>query len=141
MPTSRDRAIRKTRTTSNAAETPRNVGSASDFALAGRRWSAPAETCKQQIPSVKKEGPQYKNRLFHNNGDGTFTDVTDKAGTGGDGYDMGAVVGDFDNDGHPDLYVLGLTKNHLYHINGDGTSTGVADKARVGGGMYYGKKM
>ncbi len=93
------------------------------------------------IPSLKKEGPQYKNRLFHNNGEGTFTDVTDKAGVGGDGYDMGVAVGDYDNDGHPDLYVVGVTKNHLYHNNGDGTFTDVTDKAGVGGGMYNGKKM
>ncbi len=93
------------------------------------------------IPSLKKEGPQYKNRLFHNNGDGTFTDVTDKAGVGGDGYDMGVAVGDFDNDGRPDLYVVGVTKNHLYHNNGDGTFTDVTDKAGVGGAMYDGKKM
>lgn len=64
------------------------------------------ETCKQQIPFLKKEGPQYKNRLFHNNGDG---------------YDMGVVVADFDNAGHPDLCVVGVTKNYFLHINGDGT--------------------
>ena len=93
------------------------------------------------IPSLKKEGPQYKNHLFHNNGDGTFVDVTDKAGVGGDGYDMGAAVGDFDNDGSPDLYVVSVTKNHLYHNNGDGTFTDVTDKAGVGGGVYDGKKM
>jgi enediyne biosynthesis protein E4 len=93
------------------------------------------------IPSLRKEGPQYKNRLFHNNGDGTFTDVTDKAGVGGDGFDMGAAVGDFDNDGRPDLYVVGVTKNHLYHNNGDGTFSDVTDKAGVGGGVYDGKKM
>ena len=93
------------------------------------------------IPSLRKEGPQYKNRLFHNNRDGTFTDVTDKAGVGGDGFDMGAAVGDFDNDGWPDLYVVGVTKNHLYHNNGDGTFTDVTDKAGVGGGMHDGKKM
>lgn len=93
------------------------------------------------IPSLQKEGPQYKNRLFHNNSDGTFTDVTDKAGVGGDGFDMGAAVGDFDNDGWPDLYVVGVTKNHLYHNNRDGTFTDVTDKAGVGGGMHDGKKM
>ena len=93
------------------------------------------------IPSLQKEGPQYKNRLFHNNHDGTFTDVTDKAGVGGDGFDMGAAVGDFDNDGWPDLYVVGVTRNHLYHNNGDGTFTDVTDKAGVGGGMHDGKKM
>jgi hypothetical protein len=93
------------------------------------------------IPSLEKEGPQYKNRLFHNNGDGTFTDVTDKAGVGGDGFDMGVAVGDYDNDGRPDLYVVGVTKNHLFHNNGDGTFTDVTDKAGVGGGIYNGKKM
>jgi len=93
------------------------------------------------IPSLKKEGSQYKNRLFHNNGNGTFTDVTDKAGVGGDGYDMGVAVGDYDNDGRPDLYVVGVTKNHLYHNNGDGTFSDVTDKAGVGGGVYNGKKM
>jgi hypothetical protein len=93
------------------------------------------------IPSLKKEGPQYKNRLFHNNGDGTFTDVTDKAGVGGEGFDMGAAVGDFDNDGRPDLFVVGVTKNHLYHNNGDGTFSDVTDKAGVGGGNFDGKKM
>lgn len=93
------------------------------------------------IPSLKKEGPQYKNRLFHNNGDGTFTDVTDKAGVAGDGYDMGVAVGDYDNDGRPDLYVVGVTKNHLYHNNGNGTFTDVTNIAGVGGAMRDGKKM
>jgi len=93
------------------------------------------------IPSLRKDGPQYKNRLYHNNGDGTFTDVTDKAGVGGDGYDIGAAVGDYDNDGHQDLYVVGVTRNHLYHNNGDGTFSDVTDKAGVGGGMHNGKKM
>ena len=93
------------------------------------------------IPSLKKEGAQYRNRLYHNNRDGTFTDVTDKAGVGGDGYDIGVAVGDYDNDGWPDLYVVGVTKNHLYHNNGDGTFTDVTDKAGVGGGLHDGKKM
>lgn len=93
------------------------------------------------IPSLKKDGPQYENRLYHNNGDGTFSDVTDKAGVRGDGYDMGVAVGDYDNDGRPDLYVVGVTKNRLYHNNGDGTFTDVTDKAGVGGANYDGKKM
>jgi len=93
------------------------------------------------IPSLKKEGPQYDDRLFHNNGNGTFTDVTDQAGVSGDGYDMGVAVGDFDNDGRPDLYVVAVTKNHLFHNNGDGTFTDVTGKAGVGGGMLDGKKM
>lgn len=93
------------------------------------------------IPSLKKEGPKYYNRLYHNNHDGTFTDVTDKAGIAGDGYDMGAAVGDFDNDGWPDLYVASVTKNHLYRNNHDGTFTDVTDKAGVGSPTYKGEKM
>ncbi len=93
------------------------------------------------IPSLKKEGPQYRNRLYHNNRDGTFSDITDKAGVGGDGFDMGVAAGDYDNDGRPDLYVAGVTQNHLYHNNGDCTFTDVTDKAGVSGGTYNGKKM
>jgi len=92
------------------------------------------------IPSLKKEGPQFRNRLFHNNHDGTFSDVTGKAGVGGDGYDVGVAVGDYDNDGRPDIYTVGVTKNHLYHNNGDGTFTDVTDKAGVAGGVYDGNK-
>jgi hypothetical protein len=58
------------------------------------------------IPSLRKEGPAYWNRLYHNNRDGSFTDVTSKAGVAGEGYGMGAAVGDYDNDGWPDLYVV-----------------------------------
>jgi len=93
------------------------------------------------IPSLKKESPQYYNRLFHNNHDGTFTDVTEKAGLAGDGYDMGVAVGDFDNDGWEDIYVASVTKNHLYRNNGDGTFTDVTDKAGVGTPTYKGQKM
>jgi hypothetical protein len=93
------------------------------------------------IPSLKKEGPQYWNRLFHNNRDGTFTDVTEKAGVAGEGYGMGVAVGDFDNDGWPDLYVVNVTKNQLFRNNHDGTFSDVTDHARVGGGVLDGKKM
>src|SRR5208283_3512309 len=93
------------------------------------------------IPSLKKEGPQYWNRLFHNNRDGTFTDVTEKAGVAGEGYGMGVAVGDFDNDGWPDIFVANVTKNQLFHNNHDGTFTDVTDKAGVGGGVLDGKKM
>jgi len=71
--------------------------------------------------------------LYHNNGDGTFTDVTDKAGVGGEGhYGQGVAVGDYDNDGYPDLYVTGYGRAILYHNNGDGTFTDVTAKAGVG---------
>lgn len=93
------------------------------------------------LPSLKKESSKYNNRLFHNNHDGTFTDVTEKAGLAGDGYDMGVAVGDFDNDGWEDIYVASVTKNHLYRNNGDGTFTDVTDKAGVGAPTYKGQKM
>ena len=71
--------------------------------------------------------------LYHNNGDGTFTDVTDKAGVGGEGhYGQGVAVGDFDNDGWPDLYVTGYGRAILYHNNHDGTFTDVTSRAGVG---------
>ena len=70
--------------------------------------------------------------LYHNNGDGTFTDVTAKAGVGAEGlYAQGVAVGDFDNDGYPDLYVTGYGHAILYHNNGDGTFTDVTSKAGV----------
>jgi len=70
--------------------------------------------------------------LYHNNGDGTFTDVTEKAGVGAAGlYGQGVAVGDFDNDGYPDLYVTGYGHAILYHNNGDGTFTDVTEKASV----------
>lgn len=93
------------------------------------------------IPSLQKDDPKFKNRLFHNNGDMTFTDVTDKAGVAGIGYGMGVAVGDYDNDGYPDIYVANVTGNQLLHNNKDGTFTDVTAKAGVGGGMYKGKKM
>ena len=85
------------------------------------------------IPSLEKSDASYYNRLFRNNGDGTFTDVTEKAGLQGIGYSMGAAAGDYDNDGFVDLYVTGVNRNQLFHNNGDGTFTDVTDKAGVGG--------
>src|SRR5579871_6395978 len=93
------------------------------------------------IPSLKKDSPKYYNRLYHNNRDGTFTDVTEKAGLAGDGYDMGVAVGDFDNDGWPDIFVANVTQNRLYRNNGNGTFTDVTDKAGVGMPLYKGEKM
>jgi hypothetical protein len=70
--------------------------------------------------------------LYHNNGDGTFTDVTAKAGVGGEGhYGQGVAIGDFDNDGWPDLYVTGYGRAILYHNNHNGTFTDVTAKAAV----------
>lgn len=72
-----------------------------------------------------------KSALYRNNGDGTFTDVTDKAGVGFPGYAMGGAVGDINNDGFPDMYITCLGKNALYQNNGDGTFTDITDKAKV----------
>lgn len=93
------------------------------------------------MPSLVKEGPQFRNRLFRNNRDLTFTDVTEKAGVGGAGYGMGAAAGDYDNDGRPDLLVANVNGNQLFHNNGNGTFTEVTAKAGVTGGIYAGKKM
>jgi len=92
------------------------------------------------IPSLEKTDPSYWNRLYRNNGDGTFTDVTEKAGVKGVGYSMGVAAGDYDNDGFVDLYIAGVNRNQLLHNNGDGTFTDVTDKAGVGGTITgYGK--
>jgi enediyne biosynthesis protein E4 len=92
------------------------------------------------IPSLEKTGPEYWNRLYRNNGDGTFTDVTRSAGLEGIGYAMGVAVGDYDNDGHEDLYVAGVNHNQLFHNNGNGTFTDVTAKAGVSGTIAgYGK--
>ena len=85
------------------------------------------------IPSLEKTDSSFSNRLFHNNGDGTFTDVTEKAGLAGVGYSMGVAAGDYDNDGFVDLYVTGVNRNQLFHNNGDGTFSDVTEKAGVTG--------
>jgi hypothetical protein len=79
-----------------------------------------------------KSDSKYWNRLYRNNGDGTFTDVTEKARVQGTGYGMGVAVADFDNDGYQDLYVTNLGKNILYHNNGDGTFTDVTIESGTG---------
>jgi enediyne biosynthesis protein E4 len=94
-----------------------------------------------EMPSLVKTGPKYYNRLFHNNENGAFTDVTEKAGVAGKGYGMGAAVGDYDNDGWPDLYLANVNGNQLFHNNRDGTFTDVTSKAGVAGGMLDGRKM
>ncbi len=93
------------------------------------------------IPSLKKETPVYWNRLFHNNRNGTFTDVTEKAGVAGEGYGMGAAIGDYDNDGWPDIFVANVTKNQLFRNNHNGTFSDVTERAGVGGALHEGTKM
>ena len=94
-----------------------------------------------RIPSLSKEGPGFYNRLYHNNHDGTFADVTEKAGLSGTGYTIGVAAADFDNDGWTDLYVTGINRNVLYRNNHDGTFTDVTEKAGVSGVNSAGKKL
>jgi enediyne biosynthesis protein E4 len=84
------------------------------------------------VPGLAKTDTSYWNRLYHNNGDGTFTDVTAKARVAGDGYGMAVAVGDYDNDGWDDLFIAGVNRNTLYHNNGDGTFSDVTQKAGLG---------
>jgi hypothetical protein len=86
------------------------------------------------LPSKQKTGPQYYNRLFRNNCDMTFTDVTEAAGLAGHGYSMGVAAADYDNDGHTDLLVTGLNGNTLYRNRGDGTFEDVTAKAGLASG-------
>ncbi len=106
-----------------------NDGRLDIFCVNGAPLASP--TLPGTIP--KKTGPEYWNRLYHQKSDGTFEDVTEKAGLQGVGYDMGVAVGDYDNDGHADLYVTGYGGNHLYHNNGDGTFTDVTEASGTGG--------
>jgi hypothetical protein len=106
-----------------------NDGRLDIFLVNGAPLSDP--TPKGTIP--QKSGPHYWNHLFHQKPDGTFEDVTEKAGLQGVGYGMGVAVGDYDNDGYEDLYVTALGGNKLYHNNGNGTFTDVTDKAGVSG--------
>jgi hypothetical protein len=78
-------------------------------------------------------GKEPINRLFKNNRDGTFTDVTLKAGLAHSGWGQGVCIGDYDNDGYEDLFIAYFGKNALFHNNGNGTFTDVTDKAGVGG--------
>lgn len=89
-------------------------------------------------PNPGKEAPRktssdYWNRIYRQKTDGTFEDVTAKAGLSGEGYGMGVAVGDYDNDGYEDLFVAGFPENHLYHNNGNGTFTDVTREAGVSG--------
>jgi len=81
------------------------------------------------IQTLKKNDPKFSNRLYRNDGKGVFTDVTKEAGLTGSGYDICVAVGDYDNDGYPDLFVGGVHGNTLYHNNGDGTFQDVTAKA------------
>lgn len=82
-------------------------------------------------PQPVKSHPRFWNRLYRNQGDGTFLDVTERAGVWGDGYGMGAAVGDYDNDGFPDLLVTSFGHCNLYRNNGDGSFRDVTSSAGI----------
>jgi hypothetical protein len=106
-----------------------NDGRLDIFVVNGAALSA--DMPRDAIP--QKSGPEYWNRLYHQKSDGTFEDVTERAGLEGVGYGMGVAVGDYDNDGYEDLYVTAYGGNRLYHNNGNGTFTDVTEQAGVGG--------
>ena len=81
------------------------------------------------LPGAEKTGPEHWNRLFRNDGRGHFTDVTERAGVAGRGYDLGVATGDYDNDGDTDIFVAGLRRNTLFNNNGDGTFKDVTEAA------------
>lgn len=83
------------------------------------------------LPSLKKTDPKYHHRLFRNDGGWKFTDVTGEAGLAGEGYSIGAAAGDFDNDGHPDLFVTGVYRNTLYRNLGNGRFADVTAKSTI----------
>lgn len=92
------------------------------------------------IPSLGKSSPEFHNRLFRNNCDRTFTDVTAKAGVAGEGYSMAVAAADYDNDGFTDLFVAGVNRNLLYRNRGDGSFEDVTAKAGLSGvDAKYGK--
>jgi enediyne biosynthesis protein E4 len=112
-----------------------NDGLRDIFVVNGGHVSSPMPATE----NFDRHDPRYWNRLYRQNRDGSFTDVTEQAGlaNAGDGnYGMGVAVGDYDNDGYPDLYVTSYGKNVLYHNNGDGTFTDVTAKAGVAGGGW-----
>ncbi len=112
-----------------------NDGLLDIFMVNGGRVTSPMG----QPENFDRRNPRYWNRLYRQNKDGTFTDVTEQAGladAGNGNYGMGVAVGDYDNDGYPDIYVTSYGKNILYHNNGDGTFTDVTAKAGVAAGGW-----
>jgi hypothetical protein len=89
-----------------------------------------------EVPSLQKTSPKYWNRLYRNDGNFHFTDVTEQAGVAGVGYSMGVAAGDYDNDGHPDFFVAGVNRNIHFHNRGDGTFEDVTQKAGIKSGEW-----
>jgi hypothetical protein len=93
------------------------------------------------LPDMEKRGDSFSNRLYRNKRDGTFEDVTERAGVAGYGYSMGIAAADYDNDGFPDLFIAGVNRNILYHNNGNGTFSDMTERASVSGVDGSGKKL
>jgi hypothetical protein len=85
------------------------------------------------LPGLRKTGPEFYNRLYRNRCDGTFEDVTEKAGVAGEGYSMAVAAADFDNDGLVDLFVAGVNRNILYRNVGGGRFADITAKAGLSG--------
>jgi hypothetical protein len=100
------------------------------FLVNSRDWT-PDEQRRGKMSQPSRPGRPGICALYHNRGDGTFEDVTKKAGLAVQAYGQGVCVGDFDNDGHDDLYLTGLGRNYLFHNDGDGTFREVSEKAGV----------
>ena len=81
-----------------------------------------------RVGAPDKRDAKYWNRLYHQKSDGTFEDVTERAGVRGDGYSMGVACADYDSDGFVDIFVTAYGSTTLYHNNGDGTFTDVTKK-------------
>ena len=89
-----------------------------------------------ELPALEKRLPADANRLYRNEGNMRFTDVTDEAGVAGVGYAMGVAAADYDNDGHVDLFVAGVRRNQLLRNRGDGRFDDVTARAGVAGGEW-----
>jgi len=88
------------------------------------------------IPSLEKSSPKFWNRLYRNEGNMRFRDVTEEAGVAGAGYSMGAAAADFDNDGLPDLFVAGVNRNILFRNTGHGRFEDITEKAGIRSGEW-----
>src|SRR5262249_40999341 len=108
------------------------------YCVQGGALTAPDPPAGMPAPPIR--GPKPGDRLFRNQGDGTFREVTRQAGierlAWGRGYGMGVTVGDYDNDGHPDLFITRLRRYDLFHNRGDGTFEDVTERAGLSGERY-----
>ena len=128
-------AQRGLRFTTHSGRTPRKhqpetmVSGVALFDFDGDGWLDVYVVNGGDLPRAEKTRPEHWNRLFRNDGTGRFTDVTERAGVAGRGYDLGVATGDYDNDGDQDIFVAGLRRNTLFRNNGDGTFKDVTEAA------------